>query len=77
MTRFVNTQVICGGTGLPMGGCIADGLAAGIRMSDFTAAPMADLTAQEGSSIGQMTPDDPGSQSDLDTALKALDSKQK
>ena len=74
MTRFVNTQVICGGTGLPMGGCIADGLAAGIRMSDFTAAPMADLTAQEGSSIGQMTPGDPGSQSDLDTALKALDS---
>ena len=74
MTRFVNTQLICGGTGLPMGGCIADGLAAGIHMSDFTAASMADLSEQEGSLIGQMTPDDLGSQSDLDTALKALDS---
>ena len=74
MTRFVNTQLICGGTGLPMGGCIADGLAAGIHMSDFTAAYMADLSEQEGSLIGQMTPDDLGSQSDLDTALKALDS---
>ena len=60
MTVFANTNIICGGMGLPAGGCMTDGLAAGVRMSDFSAA----------SENGRMT----DTQIDLTAAMTALDS---
>ena len=73
MTRFENVTRICGGLGLPEGGCAADGLAAGLFVSDFTASGAVSSPAANGSETAPASAGTLAMPLQLDKALSALD----
>ena len=74
MTRFENVTRICGGLGLPEGGCAVDGLAAGLFVSDFTASGAVSSPAANGSETAPASAGTLAMPLELNKALSALDS---